>query len=89
MSNTAVTAPTNKDFIHKDELTDVAVCFDCISYLVQEIDEDYFARFDSSNADDVFKITWDYNRNRAKINAVARLLYEIEQVFKKNDITAF
>lgn len=89
-NNTQVqNAPTDNNLIHKDNLTDVALCFDCIRYLVQEIDEDYFARYDRSNPDDVMSIAWEYNRNRAKINAVSKLLCEMEQIFEANGITAY
>ena len=89
MSNTATPTPTNNNLIDKDELISVAVCFDSIRYLIQEIDEDYFARYDRSNPNDVISIAWEYNRNRAKINAVSKLLYEMEQIFEENGITAF
>lgn len=89
MNNTAAPAPTDNNLIHKDKLTGVAICFDCIRYLVQEIDEDYFSCFDRSNPDDVMSIAWEYNRNRAKINAVSKLLYEMEQIFEANGITAY
>ena len=89
MSNTAAPAQNNNNLISKDNLIDVAICFDCIRYLVQDIDEEYFAKFDSGNKDDVYKIAWEYNRNRARINAVNKLLYEIEQNFEANGITAF
>lgn len=83
------TTPTNNNLIDKDNLTDIALCIDSISYILQDVDEEYFAKFDSRDKEDILSIAWEFNRNRAKINAIVHLLNEVQEVLEENEIIAF
>lgn len=78
-----------KNMIDKDKLIDLALCIDSISYILQEINDRYFASFDSRDKKDILGIAWEFNRNRAKINAIVLLLDKVQEVLKENEITAF
>ncbi|MEE0930393.1 MAG: hypothetical protein UIM53_05290 [Acutalibacteraceae bacterium] len=78
-----------KNMIDKDRLIDVALCVDSISYILQDVDEDFFAKFNSRDKEDILSIAWEFNRNRAKINAIVLLLNKVQKVLEKNEITAF
>ena len=80
---------TGKNMIDKDKLTDIALCIDSISYILQDVDDKYFAKFDSRDKDDWLSIAWEFNHNRAKINAIVHLLDRVQEVLKENEITAF
>ena len=58
------------DTIDKDDLTGIAVMVDCLRYTVQELQDDFFERYDSKNKEQEKYIAWEFNRNRARAEIV-------------------
>lgn len=73
--------------IDKDELIGVAVNLDSILYLIQDITEDYFTRFNPDSSKDISSILWEFSRNRAK--AIYDLLIKMQRTFNDNEITPY
>lgn len=80
----------NKDnVIDKDKLTGAAANLDSVLYLMQDIEEGYFGKFNPDSDEDKFSILWEFNKYRAFTNSVCKLLFSIEKVFKKNGIAPY
>lgn len=75
--------------IDKDELIDIEVDLDSISYLMQEITEDFFIKFNPESNKDISGILWEFSRNRAKAMTVYDLILKMQQYFNKNGITPY
>lgn len=75
--------------INECEFTRIARSIDSISYLVQDVVERYFERFNVDNKEDHFGITWEYNRNRAKMEAVQELLFLCNEELEKLGIDVY
>lgn len=79
----------NNNMVDKDNLVGVVRSIDAINYLLQDLTEDYFEKFDSSKKEDIYNIAWEYNRHRAKTNAIQELIWGIEKTFEKYNITCY
>lgn len=77
------------NFIDKDELIGAVINLDSISYLMQEITEDFFIKFNPESNKDISSILWEFSRNRAKAMTVYSSILEMQQDFKENGITPY
>ena len=75
--------------INKDNLIGSALAIDAMEYILQDIQEDYFDKFNVKNEKDNFSIIYEFNRNRAKIAVISLLLNQIKNEFKENKITCY
>lgn len=75
--------------IDKDELISIAVNLDSIMYLMSDISENYFAKYDSHSKDDSICILFGFNRYRTLTQAVYELLFSIQKEFEKYGITPY
>jgi hypothetical protein len=74
------------DVVCKDNLIGSAVALDTIEYIMQDMQEEYFDKFDKHNKD---WIVWEFARNRARMNAIVTLFREIRAEFDENGITVY
>lgn len=79
----------NINTIDKDELIGAAVNLDSVLYLMQDIIEDYFCKFNPDSDEDKFAILYEFSRYRAFTQAVYELLYSISKDFENNGITPY
>lgn len=79
----------NANTLDKDELIGAAVNLDSALYLMQNITEDFFLKFNPDSADGKFAILCEFDRYRAFIQAVNELLFSISKNFKENGITPY
>jgi hypothetical protein len=75
--------------IDTENLIMSAVYLDSMSYIIQEMLEDYFEKFDSSDNSDIWRIAYEFNHNRARVETLFLLLRQISDEFKKCNITAY
>ena len=69
--------------IDKNDLTGIAMMVDCLRYTVQELQEDFFEKYDSKNKEGIAYIAWEFNRNRARAEIINHFLWDIEQELNK------
>lgn len=72
-----------------EDLIGAARSLDAIEFLLQDLTENYFDCFDSTNKKGRFGIVVDFNRNRARANAIQELVLSIERDFKKYNIYCY
>ena len=72
--------------INKDNLIGSSLAIESMAAILQDIQEDYFDKFNVKNEKDNFSIIYEFNRNRAKINAISVLLNEVYKEFKENKL---
>ena len=77
------------DYVPKCELWTVCQNIDAISYIMQDIEEDYFQQLIPTIEDDKIGILWDFSRIRAKAHAVSLMVDEIRTALKKNDVFVY
>lgn len=58
-----------------------------IGFLMQEIQDEYFGRFDNKNEDDKFGIVWDYNRYASLYRILYNCVDEVTSMLKNIDKT--
>jgi hypothetical protein len=75
------------NMVCKDNFICSAVALDAIEYISQDIQLEYFDKFNEHNNN--LEIVLDFARNRARMNAIVTLLGEIRAEFNKNGITAY
>ena len=80
---------TSSQMIDKDELTGAAVLLDSTLCLMQDLTEDYFVKYDYQSEDGRFGIVLDYNRYRSYAQAIYELVFQMQKIFDKNEITAY
>lgn len=51
---------------------------DSANYIMQDVQEDYFERYNPAQEDDAAAIRFEFSRNRAMIFAISRLLIDAE-----------
>jgi len=71
------------DLIEKEELNMVVKYTEIMRYLIQDLMEDYFS-LDPSNAQ---AIMWDFERNRARAEAISDYLFQLEQEIERLNLT--
>lgn len=69
-----------------DAANRAALLIDSSRYILQDVQEDYFEKYDSVNKKDADLLCWEFSRNRAKVLAISQLLYEAEKVLAQADI---
>lgn len=69
----------------KDNLGLATDKIDDIRYLIQEIREEYFEKYDRNNADDRICISWEYSRYKAFFNILANSLENIFDIIQEID----
>lgn len=72
--------------INRDNLIGSSLAIESMAAILQDIQDDYFFKFNAKNEKDTFSILYEFNRNRAKINAISVLLNEVYKEFKKNKL---
>lgn len=75
--------------IDKDELIGAAVLLDSALCLMQDLTEDYFVKYDYQSEDGRFGIVLYYNRYRSYAQAIYELVFQMQKIFDKNEITAY
>ncbi|MGN0537158.1 MAG: hypothetical protein ACI4M3_04185 [Acutalibacteraceae bacterium] len=80
---------TEEQKIDKDELRGIMRDMDSLSYLVSEITDGYFEKYNAENKHDQFWIIWDYNRNRAKMTAIEELLFLCTQEMERLGVEVY
>ncbi len=80
---------TEEQKIDKCELVGIARNIDSINYLVQEITEEYFEKFNSGDKEEWLCIAWEYNRNRAKMAAVFELIFLCTKELERLNIEVY
>ena len=68
---------------NKDDLYGIVKMVDYLRYTVQELQEDFFEKYDSENKESVKYIAWEFNRNRARAEIIFHSLWDIEQELNK------
>ena len=69
----------------KDNLGIVTDKIDDIRYLIQEIREEYFEKYDRNNADDRIFISWEYSRYKAFFNILINSLENIFEIIEETE----
>lgn len=72
---------------HEDTLTLVAYLIDSADYILQDVQEDYFERYDNGCSDDKLYIVHEYNRNRAKTATLRIIVDQIQQALNSAEIS--
>lgn len=84
---------TNKSIkpqtINVENLTMSAIWVDSMLYIIQDMLEEYFERYNSSDNHDVWRIAYEFNHNRARAETLWLLLMQISKDFKENEIPLF
>lgn len=80
---------TENEMIEKSELIQLAMNIDSVLFILQDITEDYFYKYNSHCKDDNFSILWEFSRNRAKISAVNNLIDMCNEILKEKNITCY
>lgn len=74
----------------KGNLIGAAVNLDSAMYLMQDLTEDFFVRYNPDKAKDLEAIRWEFSRYRAITQAIFELLFNINRdYFEKYDITPY
>ena len=79
----------NNNMIDKDDLISSANAIEDMKYMLQELQENFFRKFDSDNTDDTYKILYEFKRYRAFVDVIERLCFSVDTNFRKYDIEAF
>lgn len=79
----------NINTFNEDKLVGAAVALDSALYLMQNITEDFFCKFNPDSEKDKFAILWEFSRYRAFVQAVNGLLADIHKDFEENGITPY
>ena len=79
----------NENFVSKDEFTGAAVALDAAKYIIEEMQSEYFDRFDNSSEDGRFSIAVEYTRFRAKAAILSMLINQISKAFEQNNISVY
>lgn len=79
----------NEIYVNKENFSSAAVALDAAEYIVEEMQSDYFDRFDNNTNDGRFAIAAEYTRFRAKAAILSMLIREISSAFEENDISVY
>lgn len=75
--------------MNKDTLTCASAALDAAEYIIQEMQDNFFGRYNKEKPEDINYILWEFNRNRAKMTILSTLIREISQAFKQNKIDCY
>lgn len=64
---------------YADALGRIAYIMDSMNYILQDVQEGYFEKYDPERADGHKGIVWEFPRNRAKTAALSLLMEQIQQ----------
>ena len=78
--------PTTVD---TESLTMSAVWLDSMKYIIQDMLDDYFEKFNSDEHSDVWRIAHEFNRNRARTETLFLLLKQVSDEFESCNISAY
>lgn len=59
---------------------------DSANYIMQDVQKDYFERYDPAQEYDAAAIRWEFTRNRAMIFAISQLLIEAKEALGESGI---
>lgn len=79
---------TDKNTIDICDLTETAYLIDSAEYLIQEMQDDFFDKY-NRNKDDELSILAEFNRYRAHMNTIAVLFRQVSKSFANLGITAY
>lgn len=76
-----------EQMVDPDELVLTAEKIDSLAYIVQEMGEYFFEKFDPEKGkEDQQAILWEFHRNRAKFAIISNYLCQIQQELELNGI---
>ncbi|MCR5652754.1 MAG: hypothetical protein K6F88_03045 [Ruminococcus sp.] len=76
-------------YVNKEELSEAAVALDAAEYIIEEIQSEYFDRFDNNSEDDRFAIAVEFTRFRAKAAVLSMLINKISTAFETHEIKVY
>lgn len=65
---------------------EVLLLLDSAHYIMQDIREEYFEKYDPVHKEDADMLCWEFSRNRARAMAVSELLTDAMKVLAQADI---
>lgn len=64
-------------YIVSDEITDMKMALERAEIVMQDINEDYFNKYDSHDKDGRVSIAWEYSRHEIKSDIVIQYLHQV------------
>ena len=75
--------------VNRDNLIGSALAIDAMKYIIWEMQDGYFEKFNCEDEQDSFRILYNFKHNRARMAIISLLLNRIIDEFKENKITCY